>query len=131
MSSAKWSVCHINSPLYTANTLSSCSYAIFLPNKDKMSKFCILSVINQTEDEAFNINDNFWAISTLQGNKKLYITCLQYNYLIKSHFLYDIVYLPNGCEANAITFVLPSNNKLTVEPISETAEYKLGFNRSY
>ena len=31
----------------------------------------ILSIINQTQDEGFNINDNFWAISTLQDNKKL------------------------------------------------------------
>ena len=59
---------------------------------------------------------------------KLYITCLQFSYLIKLHFPYDIIYLPNGCEANAITFALPSNNKLNVEPIIETPEYKLSFN---
>ena len=41
------------------------------------------------------------------------------------------MYLPNDCEANAITFVLPSNNKLNVEPITEEPEYRLGFNRSY
>ena len=93
-----------------------------------MNKFCILSVINQTQDEAFNINDNFWAISTLHDNKKLYITCLQHSYFIKLYFPYNIIYLPDGCEANAITFVLPSNNKLNVEPIIETPEYKLGFN---
>ena len=28
-------------------------------------------------------------------------------------------------------FVLPSNNKLNVEPIIEAPEHKLGFNRSY
>ena len=56
--------CHINSPLYTADTSNSCSYALFLQNKDKINKFCILWVMNQTQDEAFNINDNFWAIST-------------------------------------------------------------------
>ena len=66
--------CHINSPLYTAGTLSSCSYAIFLQNKDKINKFSILSVIYQTQDETFNINDSFWEISTLQDNKKLYST---------------------------------------------------------
>ena len=40
------------------------------------------------------------------------------------------IYLPNGCEANGITFVLPSNNKLNVEPSIKATEYKLGFNRS-
>ena len=72
----------------------------------------------------------FWAIYTLQ-DKKLYITCLQYSYTIKLHCPYDIIYLPDGCEANAITFVLPSNNELNVEPSNEANEYKLHFNRSY
>ena len=70
----------------------------------------------------FNINDNFWQFSTLQDNKKLYMTCLQYSYLIKLCFQYDILYLPDGCEANAVTFVLPSKNKQNVEPIIESTE---------
>ena len=123
--------CCINSPLYRADTSSSCSYTLVLQNKDRINKYCILSVINQTQDGAFNINDNHWAISTLQDNKKLYITCLQFSYSITPCFPYDIIHLPNGCEANGITFVLPSNNKLIVEPINETLEYKLGYNRSY
>ena len=90
-----------------------------------------LAVINQTQDEVININDNFWAISTLQNNKKLYITCLQYSYSISNCFPYNIIYLPDGHEANAITFVLPSNNLLNVDSIMESTESKLGFNRSY
>ena len=57
--------CHINSPLYAADNSNSCSYALSLKNKYRINKSCILSAINQTQDEAFNINDNFWAISTL------------------------------------------------------------------
>ena len=83
------------------------------------------------QDEAINTNNNFWAISTLQNNKKLYITCLQYTYSITLHFLNDAIYLPDGCEANTITFVLPSNNRLNVDSIMEAPENKLGFNRSY
>ena len=60
----------INSPLYTADTSNSYSYALFLQNKDKIKTFCILSVINQTQDETFNINDSFLAISTVQDKKK-------------------------------------------------------------
>ena len=121
--------CHINPSLYIAETSNSCSYALFLQDKDRINKFCILSLINQTQDEAFNIN--FWAISTLQDNKKLYITCLQYSYLIKLCFPNDIIYLPNGCVANAITIVPPSNNKLNAEPIIEAPEYISGFNMLY
>ena len=114
-----------------ADISSSCSYAKFLKDKVKLNDICILSVINQTQDKALDINDNFWAISILQDNKKLYIICLQYSYTIKLHFPYDIIYLPNGCEDNAITFVLPSSNKLNRESSIEATEYKGGFNRSY
>ena len=54
--------CHINSPLYVADTSNSYSYVLFLQNKDRIYKFCILLVISQTQDKAININDNFWAI---------------------------------------------------------------------
>ena len=102
--------CHIDFPLYAADTLNSCRYILFLKNKDKINTFCILSVINQMQDETFNIKDNFWAISAPPNNKKLYITCLQSSYSISPHFPYDVIYLPEGCEANTISFVLPSNN---------------------
>ena len=87
-------------------------------------------MVHQMQDEAISINVNFWSISTLHSDKKVYITCLQFSYFIKIHFPYDIIYLPNGCEANAITFVLPSNNKLNVESIDEYPK-KLGLNRLY
>ena len=88
-------------------------------------------MVDQTQDEAINIYDNLWSSSTLHDDKKVYITFLQFSYLINLHFPYDMIYPPNGCEANGITFVLPFNNKLNVEPINESPKYKLGFNRSY
>ena len=102
-----------------------------LEKKEKINKFCILSVINQTQNEAINIKDNFWAISTLQNNKKLYITYFQYSYSISPPFPYDIIYLSDRCEANAIIFVLPSNNRLNVDSIMKTTENILGFKRPY
>ena len=74
------------------------------------------------QDGAININDNFWSISTLHSDKKVCITCLHFSYFIKPHFPYDIIYLINGYEANAITFPLPSNNKLNVESIDKSPE---------
>ena len=73
-------------------------------------------MVNQRQDEAIKINDNFWSISNLHDIIKVYITCLQFSYSIKLHFPYDIIYLPNGCEANPINVILLSN-KLNVEPI--------------
>ena len=102
--------CHINTPLHTVDTSKSCSYALFLQNRNKIYKLCTRSVINQTQDKAVNINDNFWAISTLESNKKLYITCLQFSYSLTLCLPYDIIYLPGGYEAKAITSILSSNN---------------------
>ena len=42
-----------------------------------------------------------------------------------------MIYLPDGYEANAITFVLSSNNQLNVDCIMKAPESKLGFHRSY
>ena len=120
--------CCINSPLYTVDTSNSCSYALFLQNEEEINKLYILSIKNQMQDTAINIS--FWAISTLQNNKKLYITCLQYSFSISLHFPYDIIYLPDTCEANVITFVLPVNIQLNVDSIMEATEIRLGFNRS-
>ena len=39
--------CHINTPIYTADTSRSCSYILFLQNRNKIYTFYILSVINQ------------------------------------------------------------------------------------
>ena len=119
--------CCINSSLHAVDTSTSCSYTLFLQNNEK---FCICSVRNQTQDEAININDNFWVISTLQNNKKLYITYLQYSYSTTLWFPYNIIYLPDGCEANNINFVLPSDNQLYSHSIMEAPENKLDFKRS-
>ena len=76
------------------------------------------------QDEAINMNDNFsqFLPSIMIQRFKSPV----YSFLIKLCFPFEIIYLPDGCEANAITFVLPSNNKLNVDPIDES-----GFNRLY
>ena len=77
------------------------------------------------------MNENLWAISTIENNKKLYITCLQFSYSLVLQFPYDIINLPNRCEANAITFILPSNNWFNIDSSIKAWENKFGFNRSY
>ena len=129
VSNAKF--CPNNTPLYTADTSKSCSYVIFLQNTKKINTFCTLSVSNQTQDKALNVNETFWVISILESNKKLYITCLQFIYSLALQFPYDVVYLPDGCEANAITFVLHSNNCFNVDSNIRASENIFGFNRWY
>ena len=45
--------CHINSPLYVADTSHSYSYVLFLKDREKINDICILSVINQTQDQTY------------------------------------------------------------------------------
>ena len=115
--------------LWTPQSPAAMHY--FSKNRNKINIFCTLSAINKTHDKAVNINDNFEAISTLENNKKLYITCLQFSYSLALCFPYDIIHLPDRCEANAVTSVLPSNNWLNVDSIIKASENKLGFNSSY
>ena len=42
--------------------------------------------------------------------------------MIKLYFPYELIYLPTGCEANAITFVLSSKIELNVEPTIEATK---------
>ena len=42
-----------------------------------------------------------------------------------------IIYLFDGCESIAISFLRPSNNSLHVKTSVEIPKHKLGFNRSY
>ena len=74
--------CCIHSPQYTADTSSSCSYAFFLQNKDRINKFGLLSMANLRQDEAININDKFWLIYMLHSDKKVHVTCLGFSYLM-------------------------------------------------
>ena len=48
---------YIKSTLYVADASKSCSYTLFLNDKEK--SVCMLYVINQTQDKAINIYDNF------------------------------------------------------------------------
>ena len=76
MPSLQWPIFYINIPLYTADTSKTCSYVLCLQNTKRLNIFCTLSIINQKQDKAINISENFWAISNLESNKKVYITCL-------------------------------------------------------
>ena len=50
--------------------------------------------------------------------------------MIKPCFPYDKFTYLMAVKQNAITFVIPSNSKLNVEPTIEVPKYILGFNRS-
>ena len=112
-----------------ADTSKSCSYTLFLNSKARINSVCILSIINQMHNGAININSNFWAISTLQYDKK-YITCLQFRYIIKLQFPMKLfICLMDIRPMQYLSYCHPTRN-LHVESSIKTPQYKLGFNRS-
>ena len=96
-----------------------------------MSKYCHLSVLNQTRNKAISIDKNFMAITTLSP-QKLHVSCLSDSYPFSLRNPFDIMYMPNGCEASLDSFFLPSNDKLTQEVDSRKFIIKfVDFKRKY
>ena len=90
--------------------------AILEENQDVLSNQIqkTFNFVNLTYAE---MNTNRLLLSSLQKD------ILQVNNTVHSLskelklLLHDIIYLPDGCEANAISFLIPSNNKTTCEII--------------
>ena len=106
--------CRLNSIIYSTISLKDCSYALFTNNKNNIEAYCSLTIKNQTRDKAVNINSNYWALTTLTPTI-LQVTCLTTSYQIKVKYPYDIVYLPNSCEATTNNYLIPANDKISTE----------------
>ena len=73
-------ICRLNTALLPADRVQDCSYFPSENNKEKIKKYCQISVLNQATDQAINIDMNFWEIAML-GPRNVYITHLTYSYL--------------------------------------------------
>ena len=99
--------------------------------KKRLVSVCQISILKETRYQAISIDKNFWAITTLSP-RKLYISCLNYTYPLSLKHPFDIIYLPNFCEASSDSFLLPSNDKLTQEVDSRNLSIKfINFERKY
>ena len=69
-------------------------------------------VINQTTDQAINLDCYYKAVTTMVPTK-LQVVCLTSSYYIKLKCPVDIIFLPNACEAYTNIFYLPARNNLS------------------
>ena len=106
--------CQINTPFYAIDNTHHCSYYLLQNNDEKVRQFCLLSVINQTMDQATTLDYYYWAIATMKPSK-LQILCLTSSYCVKLKFPIDIIHVPDACEAYNNTFFLPARNNLSKE----------------
>ena len=99
---------------HPVSRFQECSYFLFENDKEKISIYCQISILNQTRDQAFTVDTNFRAIPTLSP-RQLYVTCLTYSYPLNLRHPTDMIYLPNSSEAISDSFFLPSNDEWTCE----------------
>ena len=57
--------CRLDRALHPIDNVQECSYFLFEDDKEKISKYCQISVLNQTRDQAVSTDKNFWAITAL------------------------------------------------------------------
>ena len=48
--------CRLDTPLHPVNKIQECHYFLFEDDKEKISKYCQISILNQTRDQAISID---------------------------------------------------------------------------
>ena len=80
---------------------------------------------------AYNLNRNLWAICAL-ATEKLQIQCLQKIYHVNVKTPFQLVFLPNDCEAYSRHIYIPNTVEETNnEPTWTLHKQFLGFNLTY
>ena len=82
---------------------------------EKIKEYCQILVLHQTIDQAFSIEKNFWAITTLSP-RKLYVTCLTYLYPYYSRHPFQILFTYQ---------ILVKQDQLTIEVDSRNHSIRL------
>ena len=104
--------CRLDTALHPVDKSQECRYFLFEDDNEKISKYCQVSVLNQTRDPHISIDKTVWAITT-QSLGKMYIFCLTYSYSLSLQYPFDIIFLPNSHEPSSYSFFLCSSDKLT------------------
>ena len=57
--------CILDTTLHPVSKIQECSYFLFEGNKEKISKYFPISILNETKDQAISIVKSFWTITTV------------------------------------------------------------------
>ena len=74
-------LCMFDQALYPVECTNWCMYALFINNKDRIRKDCLLKTLNQTTNLAYSLDGYLWAVSALAA-EKLQIQCVMETHII-------------------------------------------------
>ena len=124
-------MCQFDTDLYPTEKVSWCLYALFVSDAERIKLNCNCEVKLQTHNVAYNLNKNLLTVSAL-ATDKLQMQCLQKTYCMNVNTIFQLISLPNTCEAYSRNIYIPT----TVELINSDPNLTLlkrfpGFNMTY
>ena len=106
--------CHLNNALYPRKKVNWCVLAFLINNKQLITKSCQLRIKFQTHDLAYNLGRNTWVISTLAVDN-LQTWCFTKTHYVHLKLLFQVIIIPNSCEAYSSNICLTANTKLSMQ----------------
>ena len=99
--------CQLSTALYQSDKVGFCSFALLRREESRIKGNCKVKYSDFDKDIAIQIQDQFWFVST-RTKSTLYVKCLAKNYYQKLKFPFDIIKLPNSCEATTDYLLIPA-----------------------
>ena len=105
-------LCMFDQALYPVDRTEWCIYALFMNNRHKIKRNCVLKTLNETTNLAYSLDGYLWAISAL-ATEKLQIRCVMETHMVTIQPPLQIVDIGNGCKAYSASIYLPAKSELT------------------
>ena len=100
-------LCMFDQALYPVECTNWCIYALFINDKNRIRKDCLLKTLNQTTNLAYSLDGYLWVVSTLAA-EKLQIQCDMETSVIMIKPPLQIVDVGNGCKAYSASIYIPA-----------------------
>ena len=105
-------LCIFNQALYPVEHTRWCMYALFINDKERIEKNCLLKTINRTTNLAYSLDGYLWAVSALAA-EKLQSRCIMETHVITIKPPVQIIDIGNGCEAYSASIYILARLELT------------------
>ena len=124
-------LCMFNQALYPVDHTEWCIYALFINDKSRIKRNCLLKTLNQTTNLAYSLDGYLWAISALV-TEKLQVRCIMETSVISIKPPLQIVDIGNGCEAYSASIYILAKLELMATLQSITwSQFFLEYNFNY
>ena len=124
-------ICILEQALYPVKHITSCVYALFIDNEERIKRDCTYSVTKVSGNKAISLGGYLWAVSSIKP-EQLQVRCLEETHVIEIEPPLQIVYIGNGCEGYSPSMFLPAKNEMAIHAqVESRKEYFLQFNYVY